>query len=124
MIKDDAQIEADMQKYIDDNYPPSMREKAMRLGGVLLDDLNAFFDTMTALKAETIAARDFEQAVSDYSDAINQLPNEPATIVVTDANGDSVEVVNPRIAELQAVVDAASAEVVAAYQAAQVVDQS
>lgn len=121
MIKDDAQIEADMQKYINSNYPPSMREKAIRLGGALLDDLNAFFDTIAALKAETIAARDFEQAVSDYSDAINQLPNEPATIVITNDTGGSVEVVNQRIAELQAIIDGASAEVLAFVAAEAVV---
>lgn len=119
MIKDNAQIEADMQKYIDEHYPPMMREKALRLGGVLLDDLNAFFVSMSVLKAERIAARDFDQSVKDYGDAITQLPNEPAVISITDDKGNSVEVINPRLTELQAVVKAASKEVIAAYEAAQ-----
>lgn len=73
MIRPDSTIEAEMQQIINDAYPPAERERALRLGGQLLTDLNAFFDTMTTLKAEKIAERDFEQAVFDYDQAVARL---------------------------------------------------
>lgn len=58
MILTDAEIEAQMQAMINDAWPPSRREKALRLGGQMLVELNAFFDSMTVRKAELVAERD------------------------------------------------------------------
>lgn len=54
----DAEIEAIMQQRINAEWPPAMREKALRLGGALLDELNAYFATMGAENAALIAERD------------------------------------------------------------------
>lgn len=62
MILNDAEIEAKMQECINNTYPPAMREKAMRLGGLPLDELNAFFTSMSVLKAQWVAERDAELA--------------------------------------------------------------
>lgn len=62
MILNDAEIEAEMQALINATWPPADREKALRLGGILLDNLNAFFVEMGALKLQVIADRDAAQA--------------------------------------------------------------
>lgn len=115
MIPNDAQIEAEMQALINEQWPPAKREKAIRTG-LLKAELDAFFVEITALKAQKVAARNFAQALHDYSTAKYQLPNEPALVEVVDENGSITEVPNPRIAELQAVLDAAPADVLAAYE--------
>lgn len=58
MILTDGEIEARMQARINDTWPPSKREKALRLGGALLGELNAFFAQMSIEKAAMIAERD------------------------------------------------------------------
>lgn len=72
-ILDNASIEVEMQRIINSQWPPAARERAKRLGGQLLTDLNAFFDTMTTLKASKIAERDLAQAVLDYDQAVIRL---------------------------------------------------
>ena len=72
MILDDAQIEAKMQDHINSVWPPSQREKAMRLGGTLLADLTTFFEGMTTMKAQMIADRDAAKAVYDAEIAVAQ----------------------------------------------------
>lgn len=58
MFQDDAQIEADMQQIVNATWPPARREKALRLGGVMLTELNDFFVQMGVLKLAKIAERD------------------------------------------------------------------
>jgi len=70
MFKTDAEIEADMQSLINDAWPPTKREKALRLGGQLLIDLNAFFDECTLVKSQKIAERD--AALAEYEALIAQ----------------------------------------------------
>ena len=65
MILDDAQIEARMQERINSVWPPTRREKALRLGGALLDELNAFFTAMSVEKQAMVAERDVAQAELD-----------------------------------------------------------
>lgn len=57
-MKNDAEIEADVQAIINNKWPPALREKAIRLGGTELLALNDFFVLMSALKAAMITERD------------------------------------------------------------------
>ena len=74
-IKNDAQIEAEMQGIINAEWPPAARERVLRTG-TGKTALNAFFASMTALKAEKIAARDLEQAVAGYDAAVVRLAQD------------------------------------------------
>lgn len=77
-ILSDAEIEAVMQANINEQWPPSAREKAMRLGGPLLDQLNAFFLTMSVEKQQLIAARDVAKAEQEAM--LQQLATEAAQL--------------------------------------------
>lgn len=58
MILDDAQIEADIQAIINDQWPPVRREKAVRTGGAMLYELDSFLSSIKTLKLSKIAERD------------------------------------------------------------------
>lgn len=74
MIPDDAKIEASMRELIDSQHPPAEREKALRLGGTLLTELNTFFDEMTVVKTQKIADRDLQrQAEAEIKAALEAI---------------------------------------------------
>lgn len=112
MILTDAEIEAHMQAHINDHWPPTQREKALRLGGQLLTDLNAFFDTCTVLKAEKVAERDLAVAVRDYDAAVSRL-SYPTLVISDSVTQEQIETDAAERATAQVVVDAASSEVLA-----------
>ena len=58
MFKTDAEIEADMQALVNDQWPPVRREKAARVGGAMLYELNSFLFSIKAMKLSKIAERD------------------------------------------------------------------
>ena len=124
VVPNDAEIESGMQDYINSIYPPSKREKVLRTG-VGKDALDAFFTDMSSMKAQIVADRDllsatirYEQAESRLAVAIldaNAVNEDGSPMYPLDENGVNavIEQDLAERAEAQAVIDGASAEVVA-----------
>ena len=75
MIKNDAQIEAEMQQEIMKVYPPALYGRVLRKGTKAeRAALDKFLDVdMHKLKLQKVAARDQEQALYDYDTATTRL---------------------------------------------------
>lgn len=108
---DDAQIEAEMQRLVNETWPPAAREKVLRTG-LLKAELDAFFVQMGAVKLQAIADRDLLLAVMRHESAQRRLAI-PALALGDAVMPEDIDLDSAERAAAQAVVDAASAEVLA-----------